>query len=240
MKPPHYVRWQAALGHDDLHPGGVASSRLLAAWLEPWRGGRLVELGAGAGRNAARLSESGWDVVALEPDPVLAGQCAARGVRTERVSAEGISTVCAHGSLAAVIAESVLFQVDLPKVLRDVHACLRPGGALAFSELVWSARADAATAARVHDLSESAFGIAVASRERWTWVEWEQMLQDAGFTIVRREPAPPGEPWRPSWRKRMQHPLAALATWRAHHAGTPELPDDWFEGWCVLATRDGG
>ncbi|GDX83303.1 hypothetical protein LBMAG42_51140 [Deltaproteobacteria bacterium] len=103
---------------------------------------------------------------------------------------------------------------------------------------VGSAPAYVARAAGAHELSASALGMAVASRERWTWVEREQVLQDAGYTVVRRGPVPLGEPWRPSWRKRLQHPHAALATWRAHHAGRPELPDDWFEGWRVLARRD--
>ncbi len=192
------------------------------------------------GRNAARLVTAGWDVLAVEPDPILAAQCAKRGVRTERVSAEDLLTVCAPGSLAAVVAESVLFQVDLPKVLRDIHACLLPGGALVFCDLIWTTNADPAMAARVHDLSEAAFGIAVASRERWTWAEWAPMLHEAGFRVVHREPAPRSDPWRPTWRNRLRHPAAALATWRAHRAGTPKVPEDWMEAWCVLAIREGG
>lgn len=240
---PRYVRWQAALGRGDLHPGGREVSERLGVWCEPWRGGRLVEVGAGAGLTSARFAALGWDVVATEPDPVLADLCRARGLRTHRVGAEALPETLGEGSASVVIAESVLFALDLPRVLASIARVLAPGGALALTDMVWTEHAPEAEARALHDASADAFGIAVASRARWTWPDWLEMLDNAGFHVERAERLPDGGGMTRSlsraaeWRATLLNPRAALGLRRSRTAPVPRVPDDWFESWCALAVK---
>jgi SAM-dependent methyltransferase len=240
---PRFVRWQSALGRGDLHPGGRAVSERLGEWCERWRGGTLVEIGAGAGLTSARYAARGWNVIATEPDPVLSDACRARGLTTLRIDAEALPGTLGEGAAAVVLSESVLFALDLPRALAAIARTLAPGGALALTEMVWTDLAPEEQARALHDASAEAFGIAVASRARWTWADWSAMLDTAGFDVERSERLPDGSGMTRTlsrteeWSAMLRNPRAALGLRMFRTAPVPRVPDDWFESWAALAVK---
>ncbi len=236
MRDNNYVGWMAALGRGDQHPGGAAASELLSTWIDPWLPGSLVELGAGIGANAARLRTRGWTVTAVEPNPRLRRQGASRGLRVLDCSAESLAGIVRPGSVDVVVAESVLALTDLPRALASVATVLRPGGALAFCDLVWTEHADPARVREVHDDSLARFGIPVATRERLTWADWNHVLSLAGFDVRSDAPAPTDGVRAPGLSHRLRSPLASLRIHRSHR-GQLNVPGDWLEARCALAVR---
>jgi SAM-dependent methyltransferase len=115
---------------------GTAPNR----WLEAEahripRGGRVLSLGEGEGRNAVWLAERGWRVVAQDASPVGLEKArrlaAARGVEVETVVADLATWSPEPRAFDGV----VLVYLHLPPALRPaVHAAaaaaLRPGGAI--------------------------------------------------------------------------------------------------------------
>ncbi|HLL85887.1 MAG TPA: class I SAM-dependent methyltransferase [Thermoleophilaceae bacterium] len=84
-----------AVGWHDVECGGYAADlplwrELAAAW-----GGPVLELGAGTGRVALELAAAGHEVTALDCDPALVAECAARarerGLRVDAVCADACS-----------------------------------------------------------------------------------------------------------------------------------------------------
>jgi SAM-dependent methyltransferase len=107
--------------------------------------GRVLEVGAGIGTNFPYYPPSVDEVVAVEPEPRLAGQArAAAEVVPVRVvvtdeTAEGFS---GGEPFDAVVCSLVLCSVRDPgSVLRRLHSLLRPGGELRYLEHVASAGA---------------------------------------------------------------------------------------------------
>jgi len=84
-----------AVAWHDVECGGYAADlplwrELAAAW-----GGPVLELGAGTGRVALELAAAGHEVTALDCDPALVAECAARarerGLRVDAVCADACS-----------------------------------------------------------------------------------------------------------------------------------------------------
>ena len=75
IREPHasfkYHQFRARLGMGDLHPGGAPATLKILQWLTERNVHRVLEVGAGIGNTAARMAALGWDVTAIEPDPVL-------------------------------------------------------------------------------------------------------------------------------------------------------------------------
>ena len=180
-----YHQFRARLGMGDLHPGGAPATQRVLRWLAELNVRRVLEVGAGIGNTAARMATLGWDVTAIEPDPVLFARLEKRlggAARCERFLSHRPATL-----YDAVVAESVFFQMNLAEVFAHARAVLRPGGYLAFVEAVWTERVDAATSRQLHEATRYLFGIPVGSREPMTWRDWSRQLTLSGFETVHAE-----------------------------------------------------
>ena len=178
-------------------------------WLDDVRargGSRLLELGCGAGVQAARAAARGWEVVAsdLSVDMLLQGR--AEGGALPRVAAAVEALPFRSGAFDAVMMLGVIgYVADPAELLARLRDQLRPKGALVVS---WASAEptllDAASAAlsRVPDALYSRARRAVDPRWRpWTpeqepsffdrfnrfWSEREflRVLADAGFGVER-------------------------------------------------------
>jgi SAM-dependent methyltransferase len=204
-KPPHlagesdaflkYHQFRARLGMGDLHPGGSAASATILRWLSERNLRHVLEVGAGIGNTAARMASLSWDVTAIEPDPILFASLRNRpGIAARRESLLDHQTQTPYD---AIVAESVFFQMDLPRAFAHARALLRPGGYLAFIEAVWTQGVTAATSRELHENTKRLFGIAVGSREPFTWQDWCKQLQECGFETEQAELLPRGSAGRP-------------------------------------------
>jgi SAM-dependent methyltransferase len=209
-------------------------------WLSELKTQRVLEVGAGIGNTAARMTSLGWEVTALEPDPVLFARLSKRlgaGARCERF--------LAHQPAApydAIVAESVLFQMKLTEAFAHARALLRPGGYLAFIEAVWTERIDGATSRQLHENTQRLFGIPVGSQEPMTWRDWRGHLMDSGFETVHAELLlrgsgghPPTGNWPASILAVVRDPRLAL--WMARYRVRKRLakvPQGIQESWIFL------
>lgn len=91
--------------------------------------GRLLEIGAGTGRDSAYFQENGLRVVAADLSPAMVALCREKGVEAHVMDFLGLDF--APASFDAVYALNCLLHVpedDFPAVLATIHALLRPGG----------------------------------------------------------------------------------------------------------------
>lgn len=105
--------------------------------------GRVLEIGAGTGRNVALYPPAVTHLVLAEPSEPMAARLRAR-VRRERPEAQVVvaaaeSLPVPEGTFDAVVATLVLCTVRDPALaLAEIHRALRPGGRLLFLEHVRS------------------------------------------------------------------------------------------------------
>ncbi|MGC4897600.1 class I SAM-dependent methyltransferase [Micromonospora sp. DT31] len=117
--------------------GVAAHRRRLVAGLH----GRVVEVGAGNGRNLAHYPPAVTRVLAVEPEPLLRGlaRAAAPTAPVSVTVAAGLAEALPvpDGAADAVVLSLVLCSVSDPAVaLREARRVLRPGGELRFYEHV--------------------------------------------------------------------------------------------------------
>lgn len=246
MSGAPYHRVAALLGRGDLHPGGAGASARLIGWIAETRPARVLEIGAGAGLSTRRLCDRGWEVTALEPDPVLASRLAsATGARVLQRQVESLGLDVASRPFDAALAESVLYGTNLSVALRCIHAALRPGGVLALTEMVWAPGIPALLAEQTHDESLRRYGIAGVSRAPWAWADWRRALDDAGFELTREERIGEGSPGgassgglRAAIGGLLSHPSLIVDLVR-HRAFLRDegLDNRHFESWLALARR---
>ncbi|MGH8209430.1 MAG: class I SAM-dependent methyltransferase, partial [Steroidobacteraceae bacterium] len=185
-----YHQFRARLGMGDLHPGGAPVTAAMLRLLNERNVQRVLEVGAGIGNTAARMASLGWDVTALEPDPVLFAKLEKRLGGSARCE-----PFLQHQSVApydAIVAESVFFQMNLAEVFTHARALLKPGGYLAFVEAVWTERITARQCRELHENTQWLFGIPVGSSEPLTWSHWSAVLRDCDFETLHAELLPRG------------------------------------------------
>lgn len=93
------------------------------------KGGKVLELGCGAGQDAAAMLARGFDVEPTDGSPELAAEAERRLKRPVRVML--FDDLAAEAAYDGVWACASLLHVplgDLPVILRRVHRALRPGG----------------------------------------------------------------------------------------------------------------
>ena len=103
-----------------------------ARWaVEPARGLRVLDLGAGTGKLTATLLALGADVTAVEPDPAMLAELrrAMPDVRALSGSAEAIPLPDA--SVDAVVAGNAMHWFDMAVAGPEIARVLAPGGILA-------------------------------------------------------------------------------------------------------------
>jgi SAM-dependent methyltransferase len=225
----------ALLNIGDLHPGGSATTDFLLRELDRAAPRRVLEIGAGIGVTTQRLLARGWQVTAIEPNPVLRGLLENRSAA--RVHAGTFETFDDAEPYDAVIAESVLYRLNLEQTFRHVHRLLRPGGLLALVDMVWTDAASPEATAALVARSERSIGIPIASVERLTWGGWRQALASAGFTEeAAQRVGSTGKRSLRRWgmilRNGARHPPALLGylKYRAL-ARVPSVPPGWLESW---------
>lgn len=107
-------------------------------------GGRVVEIGAGAGQNMEYLPESVFSYLAADPSPVMVGRAEKEiqkrrrpGFYAQAVRAEAESMPVENQGADTVVSFLVLCSVYDPfAALAEVHRILRPGGSFLFFEHV--------------------------------------------------------------------------------------------------------
>ena len=101
--------------------------------------GRVVEVGAGNGRNFAHYPPGVTEVVAIEPEPTLRAlaEDAAAAVPVRVLDGVAEDLPFADGELDAAVVSLVLCSVpDQGRALAEIRRVLRPGGELRFYEHV--------------------------------------------------------------------------------------------------------
>ncbi|GHE49694.1 class I SAM-dependent methyltransferase [Streptomyces capitiformicae] len=141
LQHPRFARQYLKIAVESDRRGGASHRDRLLAGLT----GRVLEVGAGQGRNFPHYPDTVTEVVALEPDDTLravAEQTAASApVRVTVDAGEAAELPGDAGEFDAVVASLVLCSVDdVPEVLAEMARVLRPGGELRFYEHVRSPR----------------------------------------------------------------------------------------------------
>jgi SAM-dependent methyltransferase len=133
------VTAEAVIWHD-VECGSYTADLPIWRELAERAGGPVLELGAGTGRVALDLAGHGHDVTALDSDPALLEELAARagrtGVAVETVVADARRLTRRPAAFAVVIAPMQFLQIvggpaGRADVLRGVAGALRPGGLFA-------------------------------------------------------------------------------------------------------------
>ncbi|WP_418276052.1 16S rRNA (adenine(1518)-N(6)/adenine(1519)-N(6))-dimethyltransferase RsmA [Isoptericola jiangsuensis] len=115
------VRPTKTLGQNFVHDAGTVRKIVRAAGVQP--GDRVVEVGPGLGSLTLGLLEAGASVVAVEIDPVLAGQIAdtveryAPGADFEVVTANALDVTALPGEPPSALVANLPYNVAVPVLL---------------------------------------------------------------------------------------------------------------------------
>ncbi len=115
------VRPTKTLGQNFVHDGGTVRKIVRAAGVRP--GDRVVEVGPGLGSLTLGLLEAGASVIAVEIDPLLAGQLAETvethlpGADLEVVRADALDVTALPGEPPAALVANLPYNVAVPVLL---------------------------------------------------------------------------------------------------------------------------
>lgn len=155
---------------------------------------RILDFGCGPGRDLAALAAAGHQPVGLDGSAVFCEMARAHA-GCEVLHQDFLALELPLEQFDGVFANASLFHVPgaaLPRVLRELHACLRGGGVL-FSS---NPRGD-----NVEGWQQERYG---AYHDLATW---QRLMEDAGFEALGHYYRPPGlprhqQPWLAStWHK---------------------------------------
>jgi SAM-dependent methyltransferase len=232
------------LGVGDLHPGGSSATEFLLAELQKANPRSVLEVGAGAGHTTARMRRRGWHVTAIEPSPLLGEKLKLHmDVAVHQGSFEHFES--RGETFDAVLGEGVFYGLDPKRTADKLRRILRPGGLLAFVDMMWTAEAKADVCAFIHERTKEAFGIAMAPGKVVTSSEWEGALRDEGFSEVATRRIEPAlfDPQSKSRRLRLAlgllaHPglLPLFLTYRSYRR-IRWAPPGWLESWMTVWRR---
>lgn len=130
MNDPATLSWYEANATRYSHGARQGHSRYLDRFLDRLApGARILELGCGGGRDAARMAARGFAVDPTDGTAAMVSQARrgfalpARLMRFDQLdAAAAYDAAWAHACLIHVA------RADLPDVLRAIHRALRPGG----------------------------------------------------------------------------------------------------------------
>lgn len=169
--------------------------------------GRVLEVGAGTGTNFEFYPDTVTEVVAVEPERLLAQKAkeAAAAARVPvTVSTDAVEEFTTGEPFDAVVCSLVLCSVEHPDdVLRQLHSMLRPGGELRYLEHI----AGSGARARLQKFADATVWPRLLGNCH-THRHTEEAIVGAGFRVAgaRRE-------WTmPSW---LPVPVAEFAIGRA-------------------------
>lgn len=174
---PLFARmWTVMSAHETALMGRLRAENLTGL------SGRVLEVGAGTGTNFAHYPESVRQVVALEPEVMLAPrarEAAADASVPVTVIESTIESMPSTESFDAVVCSLVLCSVEDPDaVLRQINSVLKPGGELRYFEHV------ASTGWRgwLQRLADSTVWPRIAGNCH-THRDTERSITGAGFTV---------------------------------------------------------
>jgi SAM-dependent methyltransferase len=235
-RSPAFHELMALLGVGDLHPGGLQATRFLLSELARYRVRRVLEVGAGMGLTTERMIRSGLEVTAVEPNPILHRLLEERlGVAAHQMSFEAFDD--RDATYDAVLAEGVLYKLGPASSAAKVHRLLRPGGILAFVDMLWTRSAKADVVAFLHDQTNEVFGIPMVPRDVVTWEEWKSVLRELGFSEIVTKAVDPVELPADGRSRRarialglLKHPglLPSFLGYRSYRR-IPWAPPGWLE-----------
>jgi SAM-dependent methyltransferase len=165
-------------------PGSIPVEQTLA-FLDrvlPVGGGRLLEVGCGAGEVAAALAQRGFEVVALDTSEAAVESARARGVDARVATFPDFDAK----PFDVVLFVRVLHHVaSLEETLERVRALLRPGGRLAIDDYDWKG-VDRATAAWGYGLLGTLGAAGLVPAEEWetggdAHASWHRTYEEEGL-----------------------------------------------------------
>lgn len=129
IDPATYQFYQSQAPHFSLSTAQSHSRHLDSFLARLERGARVLEIGCGAGRDAARMKELGFDVDPTDGIPAMVAKANERhdiGARLMR-----FDELAADRAYDAVWAYACLLhcpRAELPDILNRIYRALRPGG----------------------------------------------------------------------------------------------------------------
>ncbi|RKP54361.1 class I SAM-dependent methyltransferase [Cohnella endophytica] len=131
----------AWLGEGSAHPGGFEATKRLLRNMEFPRGSHVLEVGCGTGRTACYLARLGYDVTAVDRNPLMLEKARNRALRTESnvrfVYGDASSLPFPDSSFDLVFVESVTIFTKGDEAIKEYYRVLKTKGRLLDREMVF-------------------------------------------------------------------------------------------------------
>ncbi|NUR58637.1 MAG: methyltransferase domain-containing protein [Catenulispora sp.] len=170
----------------DAHPQAAALRLRSYDLLGSYAGRPVVDVGCGAGRAVAELTERGAHALGVDPDPAMLAAARQRWPTSAFLSGDAYNLPLDSGSMTGYRADKVLHLLDdPPRALTEARRVLTPGGRAVFLSSDWDTIVvdsnDPDTTRRLIHTKADSFPSPRAARRHYT------LLLDAGFTDITTE-----------------------------------------------------